>query len=139
MQKSTGIDYRKGAGTLGTSEQRASNVEVNAALQKKRDERLKAAQEAKTKSAANTAAEEGEQQIPSEEIPPSQGPQLGDTAKELEMPGVRGGLFTWTDDQGVLHATNDIGQVPIKYQMKAIQGSKGVDLNRGKNKNNNRN
>jgi hypothetical protein len=138
MQKSTGIDYRKGAGTLGTSEQRTSNIQVNAALQKKREERLKAAQDAKTKSAAKTAEEESQQQIPLEEITPSQGPQLGDSAKELESPGVRGGLFTWTDEHGVLHATNDIGQVPIKYQMEAIQGSKGVDLNKDKNKKNNR-
>jgi hypothetical protein len=140
MQKSTGIDYRKGAGTLGTTTERGSNIEINAALQKKREERLKAAQDAKTKSDAKEAAEEGGQQNSPQEITPSEGPQLGDSAKELETPGVRGGLFTWTDDQGVLHATNDIGQVPIKYQMEAIQSSNGVDLNKDKNnKKNNRN
>ncbi|MCI0480687.1 MAG: hypothetical protein L0213_03760, partial [Candidatus Dadabacteria bacterium] len=60
-------------------------------------------------------------------------PELGDSARDLDTPGVRGGLFTWTDEQGVLHATNDIGQVPIKYQVEALENSKNIDLNKGTN------
>jgi hypothetical protein len=72
--KSTGIEYGQGEGTLGTSEQRSSNIEVNAALQKKREDRLKAAKEAKAKSAAKTAAEESGRKFSPEEITPSLGP-----------------------------------------------------------------
>ncbi|MCI0480192.1 MAG: hypothetical protein L0213_01230, partial [Candidatus Dadabacteria bacterium] len=39
MQKSTETNYRDGTGTLGTSVQRQSNIEVNEALQKKKQER----------------------------------------------------------------------------------------------------
>ena len=131
MQKSTGIDYRQGAGTLGTSVDRQSNLEVNEALEKKKQERLKAAEEAR----ANEAKKANEQQpegAPLEVISPDQAPQLGEAGQDLETPGVRSGLFTWTDDQGVLHATNDIGQVPIKYQEEALQNSSGnIELNKG--------
>lgn len=139
MQKSTETNYRDGTGTLGTAVERSSNIQVNEALQKKREERQKAAQEAQAKSAVKAGEEEGEQ-IPSvEEITPAQEPRLGDSAKSLETPGVRGGLFTWTDEKGVLHATNDIGQVPIEYQIKAIESSKSVDLNKNNTKKRNRN
>lgn len=139
MQKSTETNYRTGTGTLGTTVERSSNIEVNQALQKKREERQKAAQEAQAKSAVKPGEEEGEQIPAGEEITPAQEPQLGDSAKSLETPGVRGGLFTWTDEKGVLHATNDIGQVPIEYQIKAIESSKSVDLNNNNTKKRNTN
>jgi len=131
MQKSTGIDYRQGAGTLGTSVDRQSNIEVNAALEKKKQERLKAAEDAKAKEAAAAVEPEAAEAQP-QEISPADAPQLGESAKDLETPGVRSGLFTWTDDKGVLHATNDIGQIPIKYQVEALENSsKNIDLNKG--------
>lgn len=132
MQKSTETDYRDGTGTLGTSVQRQSNIEVNEALQKKKQERMKASQEAKAKNANAPEDEEGEGAPPEEGITAGP-PELGDSARDLETPGVRGGLFTWTDEQGVLHATNDIGQVPIKYQVEALENSKNIDLNKGTN------
>ena len=46
MQKSTQTGDRNGVGTLGTSVERTSNIEVNEALQKSRQERMKAAEEA---------------------------------------------------------------------------------------------
>ncbi|GEM_PF-1159803 len=133
MQKSTETNYRDGTGTLGTSLQRSSNIEVNEALQKQKQERMKAAEEAKAKSLKESDEPEGVAAPPEEGSGPADMPQLGDAARDLETPGVRGGLFTWTDEQGVLHATNDIGQVPIKYQVEALENSKNIDLNKGTN------
>lgn len=133
MQKSTETNYRDGTGTLGTSVQRQSNIEVNEALQKKKQERMKAAEEAKAKNLQAPEDTESEG-APSEDETTSAGPpELGDSASDLDTPGVRGGLFTWTDEEGVLHATNDIGQVPIKYQVEALENSKNIDLNKGTN------
>jgi len=133
MQKSTETNYRDGTGTLGTSLQRSSNIEVNEALQKKKQERMKAAEEAKAKSLKESDESRGVAAPPEEGVGPADMPQLGDAARDLDTPGVRGGLFTWTDEQGVLHATNDIGQVPIKYQVEALENSMNIDLNKGTN------
>ena len=131
MQKSTQTGYRDGTGTLGTSVERQSNIEVNEALQKKKQERVKAEQEANAKNLQAPENEQGEGAPSAEEIAPAGPPQLGAAAGDLETPGVRGGLFTWTDDQGVLHATNDIGQVLIKYQVEALENSNNIELNKG--------
>jgi len=131
MQKSTQTGDRNGVGTLGTSVERTSNIEVNEALQKSRQERMKAAEEAKAKEASESGDTQGEESVSADEGAPANPPQLGDSAKDLETPGVRGGLFTWTDDRGVLHATNDIGQVPIKYQVEALGDSDNIKLNKG--------
>ena len=131
MEKSTETDYREGTGTLGTSVDRQSNLEINEALQKQKQARMKAAEEAKAKE-LKKAEESGAEEAPTQDVSPAGEPELGDTAANLESPGVRGGLFTWTDDQGVLHATNDIGQVPIKYQVEALENSSGnIDLKKG--------
>jgi hypothetical protein len=132
MQKSTETNYREGAGTLGTSVERQSNIEVNEALEKKKQERLKAEADAKAKEAQAASESEAGEAMPQEGTSVAEPPQLGESEKDLETPGVRSGLFTWTDEQGVLHATNDIGQVPIKYQVEALQNSsKNIDLNKG--------
>jgi hypothetical protein len=132
MQKSTETDYRDGAGTLGTSVQRQSNIEVNEALEKRKQERMKAAEEAKAKSLKEASEPEEEGSQTEDEFNAAEPPNLGDAAESLETPGVRGGLFTWTDEQGVLHATNDIGQVPIKYQVEALENSsKNIELKKG--------
>jgi len=125
MQKTEGIEYRKGEGTLGTTTQPSSNIEVNEALQKSREERQKAA----LKKAEEEAAVPEESGAESAEAGPS-GPaapneMVGPEGEDLSVPGVRGSLFTWTDENGVLHATNDLGQVPIKYQVEALENSKG--------------
>jgi hypothetical protein len=105
---------------------------VNEALEKKRQERMKADEEAKAKSLKDAEGEEGEGVSPGEGAGSTEAPDLGDGAQGLETPGVRGGLFTWTDEQGVLHATNDIGQVPIKYQVEALENSsKNIELKKG--------
>lgn len=133
MQKSTETNYRDGTGTLGTTVERQSNIEVNEALQKQRQERMKAAEEARAKNLTAPEDTEGEGAPSADEITSAEPPQLGDSARDLDTPGVRGGLFTWTDEQGVLHATNDIGQVPIKYQVEALENSNNIELNKGTN------
>lgn len=124
MQKTEGIDYRKGEGTLGTTTQPSSNVEVNQALQKSKEERQKAAlKKAEEKAAAEKeSAAEGAEAGTSGPAAPNE--MVGPDGGDLSVPGVRGSLFTWTDENGVLHATNDLGQVPIKYQVEALENSK---------------
>lgn len=121
MQKTEGIDYRQGAGTLGTTTQPSSNIEVNQALQKSKEERQKAA----LKKAEEKAAAEKESASKAESSgPAAPNEMVGPDGEDLSVPGVRGSLFTWTDENGVLHATNDLGQVPIKYQVEALENSK---------------
>jgi len=124
MQKTEGIDYRQGAGTLGTTTQPSSNIEVNQALQKSKEERQKAAlKKAEEKAAAeNESAAVGAEAVTSGPAAPNE--MVGPDGEDLSVPGVRGSLFTWTDENGVLHATNDLGQVPIKYQVEALENSK---------------
>ena len=118
MQKSTETGYRDGTGTLGTTPERSSNIEINEALSKSRQERLKASQK-------QAAEEEAAEQAAGLEVTPSAPDQAtGPQSDDLSTPGVRGSLFTWTDENGVLHATNDLGQVPIEYQIEALENSK---------------
>ena len=117
MSEAEDIDYRDGVGTLGTTEQRQSNLEVNAELKKRKMEREKAKQ--KSKEAQNKPST-GESSKTSSE-PPSLEAVGGSAFK----PGVKRGLFMWRDENGVLHATNDLGHVPIEYQMQAIENSGG--------------
>lgn len=117
MQKSTESGYREGTGTLGTTPERSSNIEINEALSKSRQERLKASQK-------QAAEEEAEQEAGLEVAPSAPDQAAGPQSDDLSTPGVRGSLFTWTDENGVLHATNDLGQVPIEYQIEALENSK---------------
>lgn len=119
MQKSTETGYRQGTGTLGTTPEQSSNIQINEALGKSRQERLKASQK-------QAAEEEGEEEASAPEVEVSEPDQAtGPESDDLSTPGVRGSLFTWTDENGVLHATNDLGQVPIEYQIEALENSKG--------------
>lgn len=118
MQKSTETGYRQGTGTLGTTPERSSNIEINEALSKSRQERLKASQK-------QAAEEEAEEAAGLEAAPSAPDQAAGPTRDDLATPGVRGSLFTWTDENGVLHATNDLGQVPIEYQIEALENSQG--------------
>jgi hypothetical protein len=114
MSESEDIEYRDGAGTLGTTEKRHSNLDANAELQRKRLEREKARQKPE------------EEKKPGTQNKGSVGkPSLGkDSGDKSFSPGVKRGLFTWTDENGVLHATNNLGHVPIEYQIKALENSK---------------
>ena len=116
MSKSTETGFREGAGTLGTTERRQSNLEINASLDAKRQERQKAAQAEEEKDSNNVDEPIGT-------IPKSSGSRGGN---KTFSPGVKRGLFTWTDDDGVLHATNNLGLVPIKYQVQALENKQSI-------------
>ena len=121
MSKSTETNFREGAGTLGTDVNRQSNLEINASLEERRQERQKAAQ--------SEAEKEGQKEdVTIDSVP---GSTQGSRGKKAFSPGVKGGLFTWTDDQGVLHATNDLGLVPIKYQMQALENKQNINPRKG--------
>ena len=125
MSESEDIDYRDGVGTLGTTEKRESNLEVNAELKRKRMEREKA---------RNKSEEQ------SKPAPPkgSQGANSPPSIQKIDdnlSPGVKRGLFMWRDENGVLHATNDLGHVPVEYQMQALENSGGsLNIKKGDTK-----
>lgn len=125
MEKTTGTDYREGAGTLGTTEERRSNIDVNEALKKKKAEREKAKEKSEKKPDAESDKPE------SEELSAAPRPEGVSTGDKALAPGVRAGLFTWTDEEGVLHVTNDLGKVPIEYQIQALENSKNIKVNKG--------
>ncbi len=128
MSESDDIDYRDGVGTLGTTEKRGSNLDVNAELKRKKMEREKARQKAEEEKQKenNSGAQESSKAVSS---PPS-GPNNNDGF----TPGVKRGLFMWKDENGVLHATNDLGHVPIEYQMQALEKSEGsMEIKKGDN------
>lgn len=125
MTESKGIDYRDGVGTLGTTEKRRSNLEVNAELKRKRQDREKAKQSPKEEKEY-----ESQDKASAGNLAPSR-----DSGEKVFSPGVKRGLFTWTDENGVLHATNNLGQVPIDYQIQALEKSKGsLNIRRGTDK-----
>lgn len=103
MEGSTDMDYRDSVGTLGTTTKRPSNLEVN---------RPKEA-------------------VPEEENADtnSQGQEDGFLEADVvnQSPSLRsrkqGSIYRWTDEEGVLHVTNDIGSVPAKYQEQAVKQS----------------
>lgn len=124
MSESDDIDYREGVGTLGTTEKRGSNLEINAELKRKRMEREKARQKAEEEKEKKPEAQETTKAVSS---PPST-----KSIDEGFSPGVKRGLFMWKDENGVLHATNDLGHVPIEYQMQALENSQGsLELKKG--------
>jgi len=124
LSESEDIDYRDGVGTLGTAEKRNTNIEVNAELKRKRMEREKAAK--KPDKEKKPGAREGHQPVDS--------PSIGQSSNEEFSPGVKRGLFMWKDENGVLHATNDLGYVPIEYQMQALENSEGsLNIKKGDN------
>ena len=120
MDKSTETEYRDGVGTLGTTEKRSSNIEINESLRMRKEEREKSRQESQKKS------EEEQNGSTTGKVSSDPAPK-----KDISSPGVRGGLFTWTDENGVLHATNDLGQVPVKYQVQALENQKSIGVKKG--------
>jgi len=131
MEKNEDMDYREGAGTLGTTEKRSGNIEINEALKQRKEEREKA----KQKEIEDEQKKAGPEAIVGQPDN-GQGVEVSgpSAAGDLSSPGVRAGLFTWTDENGVLHVTNDLGQVPMEYQVEALQGSKSLKLDKAPNK-----
>lgn len=97
LGNSTEDNYRDAPGTLGTNKKRTSNAEAN----KDRIERKKAENEEKSEIEENTSSSEVNSQIEN---------QAGSTANYKKSK-----LIRWTDNNGNVHITNDIGNVPQKY------------------------
>jgi len=105
MEGSTDIDYRDSVGTLGTTTKRPSNLEVNRPKEATPEEE-----------SAGTISQSPEDSFLEADVV-SQSPSLRSRKQ--------GSIYRWTDEDGVLHVTNEIGSVPAKYQEQAIKQSSG--------------
>jgi hypothetical protein len=99
--ESTESGQREAGSTFGRETKRKSNLEVNKPRGKEKGE--------------ETTAEEG---APSTEREAGSEPVEGG----YTTPGKRGVLYTWRDEKGVVHVTNDLGSVPPKYQDQMLKG-----------------
>ena len=112
MSGSKDVDYRDSAGTLGTTTKRPSNIEIN---------RPKEQIPKESADESNQGSEDSFIQADVVNKPPSS------TSSKNEHER----LYRWTDEEGVLHVTNDLGTVPPKYQEQAVrQSTTGHDVNR---------
>lgn len=111
MSGSKDVEYRDSVGTLGTTTKRPSNVEVNRPKEQIPEE---GAEE------KNQGSEDSFIQADIVNQPPS-------TSRKDKQASI----YRWTDEDGVLHVTNDLGTVPPKYQEQAVrQSSTGQGVNR---------
>jgi hypothetical protein len=113
MSGSKDVDYRDSAGTLGTTTKRPSNIEVNSPPKKEIPE--EGADE------SNQASEDSFTQADIVNQPPTSASRRHKQES----------IYRWTDEEGVLHITNDLGTVPPKYQDQALrQSTAGQGVNR---------
>jgi hypothetical protein len=111
MSGSKDVDYRDSAGTLGTTTKRPSNIEVNSPKEQIPEE---GADE------SNQGSEDSFIEADIVNQPPS-------TSRKLKQESI----YRWTDEEGILHITNDLGTVPPKYQEQAVRQSiTGQGVNR---------
>ena len=93
----------KSGSTLGDKSKRTSNVEANEYLKSRKDERQKRkAETQKPEESKRTAGQNGpdeEALAPPESAVPSGKP-----------------IYEWRDEDGTLHITNDLGNIPPEYQ-----------------------
>jgi len=94
-----------GQSTLTPKIIRKSNVEVNAEIERSREERNNALEEEKT--TVQTATEEK--------------PDIKEKASSVNdttdfSAGGTSSLFRWTDKDGILHVTDNLGSVPPEYR-----------------------
>ena len=102
----SGLGDREDTSTLGTDTRRKSNIEVNKPRERKSVEEVTGATEEQTETGFTEPETASEPQ------------SIGYTS-----PGRKGGLYTWKDENGVVHVTNDLGSVPLKYQDQVIKES----------------
>ncbi|HEX9831098.1 MAG TPA: hypothetical protein VGA94_05370 [Thermodesulfobacteriota bacterium] len=110
LGESTGLGGREERSTLDRETKRKSNLEVNKPREKKMSE------EAAEETSEETDTGSSEIESDSESSP------IGYTS-----PGKTAGLFTWRDENGVVHVTNDLGSVPTKYQEQIIKESEKAE------------
>lgn len=101
-ESTTGSEYREGAGTLGTTQQRPSNLDINKQLKEK------------GKKKAGESVESAEPSETEVEIDYDTAYPTGRTTDVKKQPS-KTGIYRWTDDEGVIHVTNDLGSIPPKY------------------------
>jgi hypothetical protein len=102
----SGLGDWEDTSTLGTDTKRKSNIEVNKPRERKTVEEVTGATEEQTETGFT------------EPEPDSEPQSIGYTS-----PARKGGLYTWKDENGVVHVTNDLGSVPLKYQDQVIKES----------------
>ena len=94
---------RYGQSTLTPKIIRKSNVEVNAELEKRREERLEALEKENAEDEQNTNTQDSAGSADN---------------TNFNAPGTSE-LFRWTDKDGILHVTDDLGSVPPEYRDQA--------------------
>jgi hypothetical protein len=110
MSGSKDVDYRDSVGTLGTNTKRPSNIEVNSPKERIPEEDA---------DKSNQGSEDSFIEADVINQPPAS------TSRKHEN------IYRWTDEEGVLHVTNELGSVPPKYQEQAVrQSSTGQGVNR---------
>jgi hypothetical protein len=112
MSGSKDVDYRGSVGTLGTTTKRPSNLEVNSPKEQIPEE------------GADKSNQGSEDSFIEADIVNQPPPSSSRKHKEVS-------IYRWTDEEGVLHVTNDLGTVPPKYQEQAVrQSGTGHGINR---------
>ncbi len=91
--------------TLGSSSERKSNLEVNAPGRPE-----------KRKESEPGSPEEGNGKIDSTLAPDYDIETIEPPGDSSLRPASESPIYKWVDDQGTLHITNNIGDVPLKYQ-----------------------
>lgn len=105
MSGSKDVDYREGAGSLGATTKRPSNIEVNSPPKKEIPE--------EGADGSNQASEDSFTQADIVNQPPTSASRRHKQES----------IYRWTDEEGVLHVTNDLGTVPPEYQEQALEQS----------------
>ncbi|MCH6575848.1 MAG: hypothetical protein IH795_11725 [Bacteroidetes bacterium] len=107
--KETKTEFRHGQSTLNPKITRKSNAEVNAEIEKRRAERLEALEK---ENAVDDQTTDGQK------------PGTQDSAGSVNdttdfSAGGTSDLFRWTDKDGIVHVTDNLGSVPPEYRDQA--------------------
>ncbi|MEQ9618582.1 MAG: hypothetical protein RIG61_05370 [Deltaproteobacteria bacterium] len=99
------MESGEGGSTLGRSSERKSNLEINPRREPETE---------KDKDEGTT--EEGEESPEPSISTTSPYEETGNGPDYASNPPSRNPIYKWVDDEGNLHITNNIGDVPLKYQ-----------------------
>ncbi len=102
---SKGLGDRKEGSTLGTTTKQKSNVEVNKPKEKKESQET-TQEQGGVEAITSTTVKEETQPIPEESNEEVFASPLNKSI----------GFYKWKDENGVMHATNNLGSVPPEYQ-----------------------
>jgi len=106
MRPSTESGNVNGVGTLGQTIKRKSNIEINAP----KEESVEQKDDNDQENSGNLSTEN--QQLFEQQ--PDFSPKV---------PRSSGRVFTWMDDNGMLHVTNDLGTIPPEHQKQVLEES----------------